>query len=328
MSTSAATDYNTGALVCPYIASLGISAELNVESSTQELVTINNIDQFLYHDSAVLADAFDCSGWGIDKSHTVNEVLISGLVVSLDGSGSALKSIIADAIGGDDDDAANLNSNKLNNYLRGEFISAFEQAFPDYSQVAATPVDASGNTTDAIGAGGSAVDGTTTQQAGAGVDASGNGSAANPAAGSASKLGASTVVQTSTVSAYGFHLDVSGGAAAEAMVGALTASHLNSIFMQLPIDNLKDAAVTDSSGNNQVPTKLPLKDGDSITFVFDVEVAATSDANTSNAAINGTGNGTAAPSGNTASPSTAQQSISMDLGTRRVAVTITYSPVA
>jgi hypothetical protein len=309
-------------ITCPYIHSLGIASVLNVESNTTESVTINNIDATLTY-SANVAAAFDCSGWGLDEELGKTEVLIENLVVSLPSSGAALKTVLAAAVGGDDDDDANAATNQLNDYLRGQFIAAFEAAFPAY--VASNSVADSART-DAEGAGGTSVNGTTAQVIAPGAAAAGTADTANV-------TGASIVTQTSTISSYAFHLDVSGAAAASAMVDALTVAHLNSLFMQLPLQNLKDFA--DASGNPTVGGAdgaaeyrgLPLKEGDKITFVFDVEVAATSDTNISKAAANasGAGNATGAPPGSQGVPSTSQQSLNMDLGTRRVAFEITQA---
>lgn len=296
-----------GDIVCPYIASLAVASHLNVTSNTAEAVSIQNIDHTFPSNSADLAAAFDCSGWGIDKSLTEQELLISGLKVSL--SGEVLRNILAEAVGDDS------GSGALNVYLRTEFTNAFALAFPDY---VALPNSTDGTDTDpsADSDGATPVASTTAQDGTSAAQQSGPGTtdSSNP-------LGASVVTQTSTVSSYSFHLDVSGGAAAKNMVTNLTAAHLNSLFMQLPyVANIEahvDASGNPSNGN------LPLKSTDSITFVFDIEVATTSDDNTSNASPNGSGNATGSPADNSAANSTVQQSINMDLGTRRVAFKIT-----
>lgn len=312
-------------ITCPYIHSLGITSQLNVESNTTESVTINNIDTTLTY-SADVAAAFDCSGWGLDEELGKTEVLIENLVVSLPSAGAALKTIIATAVGGDDDDVAAAATNKLNNYLRAQFVAAFEAAFPAYEAADFPNQVVDSARANAQSTGGASVNGTTAQVVQAGAATTGTADTANI-------TGASIVTQTSTISSYAFHLDVSGDAAAGAMVDALTVAHLNSLFMQLPLQNLKDFA--DASGNPTVGGAdgaaeyrgLPLKAGDKITFVFDVEVSATSDTNISNAGANasGAGNATGAPPGSQGVPPTSQQSLNMDLGTRRVAFEITQS---
>jgi hypothetical protein len=314
---------SAASITCPYIHSLAVASKLNVDSSTTESVTINNIDTTLTY-SADVAAAFSCTGWGLDEELEKTEELISGLVVSLPSSGAALKSILTAAIGGDDDDDAHASSNKLNHYLRGQFDTAFAAAFPSY--VSSNSVSGSARD-DAEAAGGTSTNGTTSQIVAPGASSTGVADVANV-------TGASIVTQTSTIDSYAYHLDVSGAAAANEMVTALNVAHLNSLFMQLPLDNLKYFA--DSSGNPTVDgadgaaayTGLPLKEGDKVTFVFDVEVAATSDTNVSNATANGSGNATGMPLGSQGVPSTAQQSINMDLGTRRVAFEITQAASA
>jgi hypothetical protein len=239
-------------------------------------------------------------------------VLISGLEVSLaDASGTALKEILSAAIGGAEE------SGNLNSFLRGEFIAAFHAAFPTYIAADGSSntvtvdeenVDASSNGLDSSG-------GSTFEQTGQ----PGAGSTPGTAS-AASAMGASSVTQTSTINSYAFLLDVSGDVAAAEMADNLLPVHRNSLFMQLPVSNLKEFA--DASGN---PTDnyrgLPLKLNDSVTFVFDVEVLATTDTNISGAA---SGNN-ATNTGNATNPSTVQQSINMDLGTRRVAVKVTQN---
>jgi len=309
---------NGGAIVCPYIASVNIDSQLNVEAVTRESVAIRNVNKNFDVSSSVLAEAFDCSGWGIDKSvdAATNELKIAGLKVDL--SGSTLHSILSGAIGNDD------LKGRLNSYLRKEFTDAFALAFPDYKDlnedpaVAGSKVQASGSDLNAEGDGGSATDGTTAQNGTSPGQTSGAGTADL-----ANQLGASQVQQTSVISYYAFHLDVSGDAAATTMTDNLTQAYLNSLFMQLPYDTLK--AKVDASGN-PLNRDLPLAEGDSVTFVFDVEVLTTVDANTSNAA--GADNSTRAPTGNTATASTNQQSLNMDLGTRRVAFTVIQNAAA
>jgi hypothetical protein len=296
MPNPVSTD-GAGAVVCPFVADYSLdNATLNVEANTLEVVTINNIDHDI-PDTADLASAFDCSGWGINKSLGVNKQVIGNLVVSL--SGDVLHGILADAIGNKD--------GEMDSYLRGEFENAFAAAFPEYVKTlegadVAAQEDASANLTDA----------------GAQAGTAGTADAGN------TLLGASVVRQTSTVSNYEFELDVSGGGIASAMIDGLTGAggtaYLNSIFMQLPYARLTASTATDSSGS-PVSSRLPLESGDSITFVFDIKVAASENPD-NNAALVDQADSTLAPTANAATNSTTQAGISMDLGTRRVSVTI------
>ena len=293
-----------GDIVCPYIASVDVASHLNVTSETKENVVITNIDETFLSSSANLAAAFDCSGWGIDMSLGEEELLISALQVSL--SGSVLHGILAAAIGDDSEEAT------LNAYLRTQFTNAFALAFPDYVSLP-NATDGTDIDSAADSSGGTPLNGTTAQNGTSAAQPSASGSTDT-----ASALGPSVVQQTSTIHSFTFKLDVSGAVAAGNMVDNLTEAHLNSLFMQLPyVANIQ--AHVDASGNPD-HRNLPLNAGDSITFVFDIEVATTSDDNTSSAAAGG--NATGAPAANPATNSTVQQSINMDLGTRRVAFKI------
>ena len=308
MSATASTVLGNGALVkselvCPYIADVNFASHLDITSETTEVVSIANID-ISFNRVVDLKSAFDCSGWGIDKEaangNTHDQELISALVVSL--SGEVLNGYLHDDI-----------SANLMGYLRAEYTAAFSAAFPDY--VSNNPIsgaDAAANE-DGIAA-----------TDGAGKDTAG----ADTYTLAQSAAGSSTVTQTATVDSYDFQIDVSAGEAAAAFTDNLTAAHLNSLFMQLPIAQIVGA--TDANGNPN-SRALPLLAGDRITFVLDVTVSANS-VNTSSAQQNA--DGTDAPVANdnagltTVMPGTESANsngVSLSLGTRRVAFVLTQS---
>jgi hypothetical protein len=290
-------------LVCPYIADVEFASRLEITSETTAVVSIAGID-VSFNLVVDLKSAFDCSGWGIDKSaangNTHEQELISALVVSL--SGEVLNGFLHSDI-----------SANLLGYLRDQYDQAFHAAFPEYvSMNTKTGADAAADE-DGIAATNGA------GQSAAGSDAY---TLAQSAAGS------STVTQSATVSAYDFDIDVSAGEAAAAFTDNLTEAHLNSLFMQLPIPQIIGA--TDANGNPS-SRALPLLAGDRITFVLDVTVSANS-GNTSNAAMNP--DGTNAPAANdnagltTIMPGTTSANnngVSISLGTRRVAFVLTQS---
>jgi len=325
-------------LVCPFVADIAADSTLNVTSETVATVTINNIDQSFEASSADLAAAFDCSGWGINRTDSQYEELIGGLVVDL--SGSLLKTILTNALVNAKKsmklDGENANGDHgLNAYLESEMRYAFRSAFPDYVSL----YDLSG------------VDALFVQSPAANP---GNNASASGTAG-ASKTGATDVSynrlptasvfrQQSVVNSFGVSVDVSGAAAAEAMVNGLgsNTNYLQSLFMQLPIQNLRN--YVDSSGNKNT-SYLPLAENDSITFVWDITVNASTDPNTSNAPATGTqvpgtsqgpnaANGTSSDGGagtqaaDKVSQANNQGPISMDLGTRRIAIVIKQSGAA
>jgi hypothetical protein len=302
MSESASTTGSgTGAIVCPFVAELVATSTLNIDSHVKAAVTINNIDYIIDDGAAAdLASAFDCSGWGVNKTLDQDQQLIGSLVVSLPSSGSALKTILSAAV----------TDGKLKTYLEEQYQAAFEQAFPNVVR------DASGADTEADASGNNSVTGQLDDGATGVSDASGN-----------ATLSASVVTQTATVSSYDFDIDISGGAAADAMYNGLnTTARLNSLFMQLDYDT-RIVPATDSSGNPlvSVGSKLPLDAGDSITFVFDISVSASTDSNTSNAPEGATADAADvnAPTANDGPGF--DRSIQMDLGSRRVAFVIAQS---
>jgi hypothetical protein len=291
---------SASAFICPFVAKFDADSRLNVKANTSEVVTIGNIDHTITVATAVdLASAFDCSGWGINKLLGQDQLLVSQLVVSLPSSGSALKTILTSAV----------NDGQLNTYLRGQYETAFDAAFPAY---ASAQKDVSGANT-------AAANGNTTvagAQSGVGgvVDASSN---ATPA---------SIVTQTATVYSYAFAIDISGGEAAQAMYAGLTdatngTARLNSLFLQLPyVSHI--VAHTDASGA-KTNSKLPLSAADSITFVFDINVTASTDPDSGSGAANT--NGSAAGTDNPGAAIYTEHSIQMDLGSRRVAYVISQS---
>jgi len=292
----------SSAFVCPFVAQFDADSRLNVEANTSEVVTIGNIDHTITVTTAVdLASAFDCSGWGINKLLDQNQLLVSELVVSLTGTaGSNLKSILSAAIDNGD----------LKTYLEGQYENAFDAAFPDY---ASARKDVSGANIGAAN-GNTGVAGTKKATNGV-VDASYN-----------STLSASIVTQTATVYSYDFEIDISGGEAAQAMYAGLTdatngTARLNSLFLQLPYTS-HIVAHTDASGA-KTNSKLPLAEDDSITFVFDINVTASTDPDTGSGAANI--NGAAAGTNNPGSAIPTEHSIQMDLGSRRVAFVIPQS---
>ena len=295
MSSASTT---AGAIVCPFVAELVATSTLNIDSHVRAAVTINNIDHIIDDGAAAdLASAFDCSGWGVNKTLGEDQQLIGSLVVSLPDSGSALKTILSAAV----------TDGKLKTYLEEQYEAAFSAAFPNVVR------DASGADTEADADANTTVTGQLNDGATGVSDASGN-----------ATLSASVVTQTATVSSYDFDIDISGGAAADAMYNGLnTTARLNSLFMQLPYD-LNIVPATDSSGNKS-NTKLPLNASDSITFVFDISVSASTDSNTSNAP-----EGATAAAADVNAPTANDgpgfdRSIQMDLGSRRVAFVIAQS---
>jgi hypothetical protein len=306
-------------LVCPFVADVDSESTLNLTSETVASVTINNIDASFTAASAHLAEAFDCSGWGINRTDGQYQTLVGGLKVDL--SGSLLKGILSKALL---EATAEIQlegevapaSHGVNAFLESEMRTAFKLAFPDYVSL----YEVSGN--DATFASQVNLTGDSGEKlstaAAAGARTSGAVDGGNALA------TASVFTQTSVVNSFGVSVDVSGDEAAQAMVTGLgsNTNYLQSLFMQLPIQNLRN--YVDASGNKN-DSDLPLAEGDSITFVWDITVNASTNPNTSNGIATGTqlpatGAGTQAPAAS--GQAVNQGPISMDLGTRRIAVVI------
>lgn len=326
MSTATATTHHSdtaNALVCPFIADAAFDSQLNVTTSITEVVSIANI-QHVFNSadmSGDLASFFQCNGWSINKNVGQAQAILGDLEVDLSGSG--LQNLLALAVGSSNGSATPLavdvsgsgqkdaSGATLYQYLRNQYYTAFAAAFPAYVY------DVSGADTGAQDAG--------SLTAGAAVGTSGNADS-----GELSAAGASVVTQTASVFSYNFEIDVSGGAAAANMITGLAAAagggnnFLNSLFMQLDYAK-RIVGKTDGSGN---PTdkKLPLEANDSITFVFDININASTNASSSLAntdvisppALNPATGATDAIV-DSAILGAVGNNISMDLGTRRVA---------
>jgi hypothetical protein len=306
-------------LVCPFIPDYAADSTLNVTSETVATVTINNIDATFTATSANLAHAFDCSGWGINRENSQYEELVGGLHVDLSGSGSVLKSVLSSALLNATanltlEDVSGSASRGLEAYLESEMRKAFKVAFPDYASL----YDVSGADAE--------FDQTITPSPGAAASAAATNNASETGTvdpGNALSI-ASVFRQQSVVNSFGVSVDVSGDAAAQEMVDGLTenSNYLQSLFLQLPIQNLRN--YVDASGN-KTDSDLPLAEDDEIVFVWDMTVEASTNPNTSNGIASGTqvpanGAGTQAPAN--VSQAYNQGPISMDLGTRRVAIKI------
>ena len=320
-TTHHATDGSANnSLVCPFIANVAFDSQLNVTTSVTEVVSIANI-QHVFDSSDMsgdLASFFECKGWSINRNVEQAQAILGALEVDLCGSG--LRTLLALAVGSSNGSATPLTVDvsgsgqtdasgaTLYQYLRNQYYSAFSAAFPEYQY------DVSGADT------GAQDDGTLVTGAAFGTTGAAD-------SGELSAQGASVVTQTAEVFSYNFEIDVSGGAAAANMITGLAdgSNYLNSLFMQLDY-NKRIVGKTNATGT-PTDTKLPLEAGDSITFVFDININASTNASSSLSNpniisppvlnpvdwITDTAFDTAILGGAGGS------NISMDLGTRRVA---------
>jgi hypothetical protein len=304
-------------LVCPFIPEYAADSTLNVTSETVATVTINNIDAIFTATDANLAHAFDCSGWGINRKNNQYMTLVGGLQIDLSGDGSVLKSVLSSALLNATanltlEDVSGSASHGLEAYLESEMRKAFKQAFPDYVSLYEVSGSDAAFTDAPVNIPGAA----------ASTDGTNNASQTGTADTGNALSVASVFRQQSVVNSFGVSVDVSGDAAAQAMVDGLSdnSNYLQSLFLQLPIQNLRN--YVDASGN-KIDSDLPLALDDEIVFVWDITINASTDPNTSNGIASGTQDnaaGTQAPAN--LSQNYNQGPISMDLGTRRVAIKI------
>lgn len=318
------------AVICPFIADYAPASVLNVESNVKDLVTINNINEEFTLEVTDLKKMFDCSGWGVAVGLGVSGELLKGLIVEL--SGNLLHDTLAAAIDVSGSLALDASGEGVPAYLVNRFSRAFIKAFPDYagakSEVRGNvnfyttnvnndrgdgAIEVSGNI---INPGAPATDGTKFDPSPVDVTAPGE-------ADTSDQVGEDypgSYVQKVTVSDYAFRIDVSGHAMAAAMTDNLTAGskHLNTLFMQLPYDKIgRNANTTTGARKNN---DLPLEDGDSVTFVFDIDVAVSGLINDSGAP----GPAGGLPDAENGGYAQGVDGIQMDLGTRRVAITLVH----
>lgn len=319
--------------VSPAVVSYAPDCNLAIESSEQENVTVKGIQNFF---CAHLSDAdavkvlsgvsfagvtfYESQG----KRAELNNQLLCNWSDDATRSADALAVLAAAVAGATEDDEmmasdrpADSQARTIKNYLKEELASAFQAAFQGFTlNLGADASNINGATEGLNGSG------VTTAAAGdGGATATGQASNPNPAgpgvtmiSGAVKDQGAdadaTVAINTIQLNSFSVEVDVSGGAAADALVAQTATPALNSLWLQIPqatLDLYRDvnAGVTSSEMNTNA---LPMACGDSLVFIFDIDVAASN-------ALEAPTSGSALPA-----PNADSYTYSLDLARRRVAL--------
>jgi len=305
-----------GVYISPVVTNHAPDANVNVESSMQDTVTVTGIvDYFTYTvtsdaDAAAIANAFDVSGLWADCILSDINYDMTGLQVSMAAGASAdFKTVIADAVL----KAVDPSGNAINKYLSDELWNAFTNAFSAYLPIA--------NLTGLTGLTPAGADS---------APAVPSGSTADPATSTDGSVASSVAISSSTV-INGFSVEVrtdQDKAASDLWDthdAAAPGGVMTALLRQLPKANLNaylpaGATAAGSTFDHQplVTDALPLLPGDKLQFIFDIDVNSSN----TNAVVPIADADGAQHSGSSA-PGTALQGsnkFTMDLGKRRVAL--------
>jgi hypothetical protein len=334
------TEQSTGAaptagslFVSPAVVSYTPDCNLAIESSEQESVTVKGIQNFFCArlsdaDAVKVLSGVSFAGVTFYESQGKRAELNNQLLCNWSGdatrSADALAVLAAAVAGATEDDeimssdrSADSQARTIKKYLKEELASAFQAAFQgftlnlgaDASNVdgATSGLNGSGVTTAAAGDGGA----TATGQA-SNPDPAGSG--VTMISGAVKDQGAdadaTVAINTIQLNAFSVDVDVSGGAAADALVAQTATPALNSLWLQIPQATLDlyrtvTSGVTSAEMNTNA---LPMACGDSLVFIFDIDVAASN-------ALEAPTSGSALPA-----PNADSYTYSLDLARRRVAL--------
>lgn len=306
-STSTSSTTNSR-IVCPVVTKYAPDAYIGVSTDASENVTVTgivaefNID--ISGDARAFLDAFDLSGLRYDEVLGQVDEDISQLNLTMD---DGMKTYIARAITSATDASGNVLKTWLNKQLRYAFLTAFPDMLPT--------TDVSDGETGP----GAVVPG---QTAGTAYYYATGGDAQDTTA--ATTL--ATIIRQTLLDKFSVDVDVSGGKAADKFNEAFNdASGVvrGSLYRQIAKDSWLSYYTMGSPGmgisgvEGDLNPGLPLRQGDTITFVFDVDVNATSDSNKAGV-YSGVQSGVPAPS-DTGPLAGVASTISLNLGNRRVA---------
>lgn len=285
-------------VLSPVVTTYTPNAFINIDSALTETVTIAGIDNTFEinldaSSAAALLNGFDVSGVSVDCRLSQKDVNMGNLVVSMGGEG--FKAVIEEAING----AVDASGNVIDAWLASQLRAAFLNAFASY-----LPTGSLGGDNNAT-----AVNGNDASQ----VLNSDNEPATDAGAGDG------TVAVTLETTISGFSVDVltdASGAAAN-LIAQHTAAARASIFRQVGAARMYSYLPADASGAAVALTTsaLPLQRGDSIEFVFDIDVD-TAGANA------GSDDAEDIPTAGTQPAAFGTASFSLNLANRRIALKI------
>ena len=291
-------------MVSPCVTSYEPNAFINVDSSLVSGVEVSGIDsQFDISlneaDSIKLLNGFTVSGFSVDCRLGKKDPNMSALAVAL--AGDDFKSVVAASIGSAQNSANPKET--IDKYLANELRNAFRAAFGSYLPTGTI----TGDEDDAVEDNG--IDSTQVEDA-----------TTDPAKDARATVGAVAVTLTTTIT--GFKVDVLTDASTAA-TNLVTQHAENSssapanIFRQIPraswVQYLNDASGWATTYLNT--NALPMLKGDTLTFVFDMDVN-TAGANAPNSTAEDV------PISGDQSTDYGVQKFSLNLANRRVALNI------
>jgi hypothetical protein len=267
--TSVSTNQNNGQYVSPLVTYYSPDGQINIDYQGGTNVTVTGIvNHFNYEldlsSSAMLLNAFDVSGFVIDcrlQSHAPDFSQVSVKMANDAATKNAMKSAIAKALAGATDPGGVVMDQFLANVLR----DAFSAVFPNL--LGSSPVSGNGGST------GPNVNGSTGAE---GADSQTFDGSSLPG----TNAGANAIVNSVSVSTStrinGFAVDVftNTTTAAANLWDTHNGQDLKQLFLQIPRATYELYLPAGVSGEFEIlaTNALPMKLGDTVTFVFDIDV--------------------------------------------------------
>lgn len=273
MANSVHTDAANGNYVSPIATYVSPDATISIDYQQGTVVTITGIvNQFDYkltlEESAALLNAFQVNDFVIDcrlQGHAPDFSQVTVGMVADAGVQAAMKDAIAHALV-EAKDPGNVGMDQfLANILRDAFSSVFPNLLGSnpVSNVNGTPLNADGST----GASRDLAEAADTQ-------VQNNASLPGTNAGAAAIVNSVSVQTSSRINGFAVDVFTNTTTSAAALWDAHNGQDLKQLFLQIPRDTYELYLPADVSGEFEVlhTNALPMKLGDKITFVFDIDV--------------------------------------------------------
>jgi hypothetical protein len=269
--SNSVTSSNT-MMVSPVVTDYNATSLINIDSSLRETVEVTGIDQKFFYaldasgDCYDLLNGFKVSDFSIDTRLAEHDPTL-GSVAWASGSGeaAAFKAVIAKAFDNalDDSEPTQKIEKYLANQLKDAFLSAFGKLMP-VSNNQAVYTDASGNP---ISSAANKNDGPETRPVtDYELEALGT-------------VGTVSVTVNTKIDGFSVSVKTNSATVANNLVAQHSVTALESIFHQIPRSTyeLYLPAGSNSSAEMLTTDALPLHKGDSIVFVFDIDVQKSGD---------------------------------------------------
>jgi len=251
--------------VSPQATTYNPEAIINLSAEQLDLVTMTGIDQVFEKTlspaaAVALLNGFKVSGYTVDRRlGQDNPTPVTDATVSwahdISGAVDGFKAVIADAI----NTAVNgtlPTSGKIDKWLAQQLYAAFTTAFNGKLPAS----DISGSIV--VGGNGADISG----EASAGVEANAN-------------VGSLSVTGTTKINSFAVDIESEPAVAASNLVTQHTGSALGSLMRQIPRHKILayiDGSAGQVKGVPLTTNAMPMHKGDTISFVFDINVTATS----------------------------------------------------